>query len=770
MGKIRNISSFKPFKQEPNGITAKYWIKIDKRAALYKESKYPSELKEIHDRIEANKTSGTPLSKRSSSKAKGVLPKRTKEAFNSGSGKQTHVGEEPIKFHVAEHVYSQLCKKIGIPCAKIEIVRNKRRIGCLSYDVREDISGVGFSERYILNSIDKIISNAEETYANETSTVEETGERYSLELIERSLRKIKNISPDEADKLVKQLISVCLMDCLTNYNDRHTKNFAIVFDKKTGKALPIGSFDNGESLALRLSTQDMKAYLTGQKDYSHLMELCQSRIGSITNSIISFDELLDHIFFYYYRHAEDTTQTILEKCTEKNIDEIIKNIPGPILEPTVKQFIKKELLINRDRIGEKFEKYKTANHYRVNTYQHKNVDIANRQWSELLRKINPTMGFDENIFEAKDINFLNYLQMMQEGYSSEPITDFDRKVTAWAYIYTKVEQALRNRDNTNYDISKTMNDLFHIEIGIPTDFMYQIAETSKNFQRDVSEMDPVKLKMITDGYYNKAIGVRIANQTLLMYKCKALTECGKEHLEEYQMMVKNYQEMTEFSKIMRRQKLGDLFKKGDEEYGILKEYGITEKEDITRVMFEAIKRIKTNRVRFKTGSSLVNFVINSAKETFKGKKTCVKKWFYDDNELKAIKDGTITFTNKEKFTMSNNQDIKDFDTKAIRLGYSYIFVIGTRRDGASSFAMTFRNKREVPRTVIEMMKRIEEQSTNKTTGKLDKKKFFKREKENGEVKYVMSMSEDGAIKIDEHFIKNCMLEIANNCRRPDMEH
>ena len=56
MGKIRNISSFKPFKQEPNGITAKYWIKIDKRAALYKESKYPSELKEIHDRIEANKT------------------------------------------------------------------------------------------------------------------------------------------------------------------------------------------------------------------------------------------------------------------------------------------------------------------------------------------------------------------------------------------------------------------------------------------------------------------------------------------------------------------------------------------------------------------------------------------------------------------------------------------------------------------------------------------------------------------------------------------
>ena len=52
---IRNISSFRPFKQEPNGITAKYWIKVDKRAALYKESKYPSELKEIHDRIEANK-------------------------------------------------------------------------------------------------------------------------------------------------------------------------------------------------------------------------------------------------------------------------------------------------------------------------------------------------------------------------------------------------------------------------------------------------------------------------------------------------------------------------------------------------------------------------------------------------------------------------------------------------------------------------------------------------------------------------------------------
>ena len=45
MRKIRNISNFKPFKQEPNGITAKYWIKIEKRTALYKESRYPSELK-----------------------------------------------------------------------------------------------------------------------------------------------------------------------------------------------------------------------------------------------------------------------------------------------------------------------------------------------------------------------------------------------------------------------------------------------------------------------------------------------------------------------------------------------------------------------------------------------------------------------------------------------------------------------------------------------------------------------------------------------------
>ena len=768
---IRNISSFKPFKQEPNGITAKYWIKVDKRAALYKESKYPSELKEIHERIEANRTSGTPLSKRTSSRLKGVLPKRTKEAFNSGSGKQTHVGEEPIKFHVAEHVYSQLCKKIGIPCAKIEIVRNKRRIGCLSYDVREDISGIEFSERYILNSIDKIISNAEATYTNATATVEETGERYSLELIERSLRKIKNIQPDEADRLVKQLISVCLMDCLTNYNDRHTKNFAIVFDKKTGKALPIGSFDNGESLALRLSTQEMKLYLSGEKDYSRLMESCQSRIGSITTSIISFDELLDHIFFYYYRHAEDTTQTILEKCNEKNIDEILKNIPGPILEPTVKQFIKKELLINRDRIGAKFEKYKTANHYRVNTYQPRDVNIANNQWVSLIRKVNKDINFDENIFERKDIDFLNYLQMMQEGYSSEPITDFDRKVTAWAYIYTKVEQALRSEEkNSNYDISKTLDGLFHLEMGIPSDFMYQIAETSKNFQRDVSEMDPVKLKMITDGYYNKAIGVRIANQTLLMYKCKALTECGKEYVDEYQMMVKNYREMTEFLKIMRTQKLGELFTKDGEEYGILKEQGITDKEDITRVMFEAIKKMQKQKVRFKNANGLVNYVLNSAKETFKGKKTCVKKWFYDDKELQVIKENTITMTNKEKLTMSNNQDIKDFDTKAIRLGYSYVFVIGTRADGKTSFAMTFRNKREVPRTVLELLKRLEEQATDKATGKLDKKKFFKREKENGEIKFVMSVDDSSEIKVDEKFIKNCAMEIAKNCRRPDMEH
>ena len=769
MRKIRNISNFKPFKQEPNGITAKYWIKIEKRTALYKESRYPSELKDLHDRLEANKNSGTPLSRRTSSKLKGVLPKRTKEAFSSGSGKQTHIGEEPIKFHVGEHIYSQLCKKVGIPCAKIEIVKNKRRIGCLSYDVREDISGVEFAERYILNSIDKIISNAEETYTNETATVEATGERYSLELIERSLRKIKNIEPEEADRLVKQLISVCLMDCLTNYNDRHTKNFAIVFDKKTGKALPIGTFDNGECLALRLSAKDMEDYLNGTKDYDRLMELCQSRIGSITTSLISFDELLDHVFFYYYRHADETAKAIIEKCTEDSIDEIIANMPGPILEPAVQKFIKKELLTNVEKISNKYEKYKTANRYRVNTYQNKKPEEANKLWADLIRKVDKNVEFDETIFGRQDIDFLHYLQKMQESYKGEAITDFDRKVVGWAFIYTKITQSLQEKGNTNYNISKIMDDLFHKELGIPSDFMYQIAETSKNFQRDVSEMDAVKMKMITDEYYSKAIGVRIMNQTLLMYKCRALTQVGKEGIQDYQMMATYYTEMNELSNIMRRQKLAELFTKNDEPYGVLKEYGITEKEDITRVMFEAIKKIKKTGARFKKSADLVTYVINSAKETFKGKKTCIKKWFYDEKDLQVIRQNTIILSNREKLTMSNNQDVKDFDTKAIRLGYSYVFTIGTRKDGSTSFAMTFRNKKEVPKEVLEKVKLIEEQATDKTTQKVDKKKFFKREKDNGEIKYVFGLDDEKAEE-NELFIKSCLKEIEKNCRRPDMEH
>ena len=770
MGTIRNISSFKPFKQEPNGITAKYWIKVDKRNALYKESKYPSELKEVHDRLEANRKSGTPLSKKGSNQLNGIIPRRTKEALTSNTGKHAHVGEEPIKFHVAEYVYSQLCRKIGIPCAKIEIVRNKRRIGCLSYDVREDISGIEFSERYILNSIDKIISNAEETYSNDTSTVKETGEKYSLELIERSLRKIKNINPEEADKLVKQLISVCLMDCLTNYNDRHTKNFGIVFDKKTGKAHPIGSFDNGECLALRLSQQEMKAYISGVKDYKHLMDICQSRIGSMTVSFISFDELLDHVFFYYFKHADETAKNIIENCKAKNINEIVDNIPGPNLDKTVKDFIKKELQINTARMSEKYNKYKILYDYKTKTFESGKSKDANNLWASIIRKVDNNVDFDENIFEDKDLNFLKYLQGMQEGFSDDPLTDFDKETATYAFLYAKINQSLKSKEKDNYTAQRVMNKLFQEELGIPNSFIYQIAETAKNFQMDVAEMDSVKMKMIIDGYSSKAVGVRISNQTLLLYKCRALTECGRDGYQDYLKMVTKYKEMNELSKIMRRQKLEELFVKDGEPYGVLKEYGIIEKEDILRTMFGAIKKIKKSEVRFKTASSLVNYVINSAKETFKGKKTCIKKWFYDDSELTVIKNNTVTLANKEKFTASFKENIKDFDTKAIRLGYSYVFITGTRLDGEDYFAMTFRNKREVPKELIERLKVIEERATDKNTNKVNKKKFFRREKENGEIKYVITPMDDDEIKIDEDFIKSCLTDIVKNCRRPDMEH
>lgn len=173
-------------------------------------------------------------------------PNETKNALFKESKRRESDSTDYELTHYGEYIYYLISKKIGFPCAKIEIVQKDGKLGILSYNVLEDIDKQNQDKtgRYILVDFATLIQGIRNDFDATNLIVPSTGEHYSIDLILDAVGKRVNLTCKENEqketqneseekykelykKIEKNIVSLCIVDSLLYCEDRHSLNGAV---------------------------------------------------------------------------------------------------------------------------------------------------------------------------------------------------------------------------------------------------------------------------------------------------------------------------------------------------------------------------------------------------------------------------------------------------------------------------------------------------------------------------------------------------------------
>ncbi len=231
--------------------------------------------------------------------------------------------------HVSECIACDLANIIGIPCARFEIGIYKGREGSMSYNI------VTHKKQMLIEGI-YCISLQYSHFDAETLVDLETGDRYSLEMIKKSL---------EPFGLFKNFLPILIFDYLIGNSDRHQSNWALIMEDKEVRFSPL--YDNSSSLCAYVPEGKINQYLG--KD----LMLWKSLIDTKSKSIIritcqdkkqpAHSEIVRYVRQNYYEQTIDVVTKIESVITEKMLDAIMDKYKD-LLSMAKINLIKKYLL------------------------------------------------------------------------------------------------------------------------------------------------------------------------------------------------------------------------------------------------------------------------------------------------------------------------------------------------------------------------------------------------------------------------------------------
>lgn len=231
--------------------------------------------------------------------------------------------------HVSECIASDIAGLIGIPCAKFEIGMYNERAGSISYNIVEH-EGAALIEG--IYGISLVYNN----YDSEKLMDIKTGEKYSLEMIEKVLNKFE---------LFENFLSIVVFDYLIGNTDRHQSNWAFLMKDKNITLSPL--YDNSSSLCAYVSESRIDQYLgKDQLLWKSLVDTKSRSLIRITvndKKLPTHTEILRFIKKNYFDQTKIITDRIEKFVTEVNICDILEKY-DEVLSEKRKILIKKYLL------------------------------------------------------------------------------------------------------------------------------------------------------------------------------------------------------------------------------------------------------------------------------------------------------------------------------------------------------------------------------------------------------------------------------------------
>ena len=231
--------------------------------------------------------------------------------------------------HASECIASDIAGLIGIPCAKFEIGMYNGRAGSISYNIVEH-EGIALIEG--IYGISLVYNN----YDSEKLMDIKTGEKYSLEMIEKVLNKFG---------LFENFLSIVVFDYLIGNTDRHQSNWAFLMKDKNITLSPL--YDNSSSLCAYVSESRIDQYLgKDQLLWKSLVDTKSKSLIRITvndKKLPTHTEILRFIKKNYFDQTKIITDRIEKFVTEANICDILDKY-DEVLSKKRKILIKKYLL------------------------------------------------------------------------------------------------------------------------------------------------------------------------------------------------------------------------------------------------------------------------------------------------------------------------------------------------------------------------------------------------------------------------------------------
>lgn len=231
--------------------------------------------------------------------------------------------------HASECNASDLAKLIGIPCARFEIGVFHGREGSISYNIVERNSMALIEGIYCISlfyndfDVEKLIDI-------------KTGEKYSLEMIEKVLK---------AFNLFDDFLPILVFDFLIGNTDRHQSNWALIMEDKKLRLSPL--YDNSSSLCAYVRESKIDQYFGNDSLMWNSLVDTKSRslirLNSNDKKLPTHTDVLRVLHKKYYTQTADTVNKISTFVTSNQICDILDKY-NEVLSNKRKCLIKKYLL------------------------------------------------------------------------------------------------------------------------------------------------------------------------------------------------------------------------------------------------------------------------------------------------------------------------------------------------------------------------------------------------------------------------------------------
>ncbi|MCU9997903.1 hypothetical protein HZ320_01085 [[Pasteurella] aerogenes] len=259
--------------------------------------------------------------------------------------------------HWSEFIACKLAEKLGIPCAKYEILPCESETSGVHKMavVSENLVQEGFS---MIMGNEFLHTKFPDVYPMPEESTNERLSKHTIKRIKSSLIDVNIKSEWDFPEQFGAFDVFCgylLLDALISNQDRHHENWAVLYQEPTQKYFLCESYDHAASLGREL-TEEKRQILLTSKDIGQQLKTFVKRARSevfendTDKKPLLTTDALSLALSYQPTETKDFWMKKLSSLTEKDIQEILSLIPANIMNDNIKDFTLRMIIENKNRM------------------------------------------------------------------------------------------------------------------------------------------------------------------------------------------------------------------------------------------------------------------------------------------------------------------------------------------------------------------------------------------------------------------------------------